>query len=355
MDAISKEPKYKNREWLFNSAVTLRITDGKIAEMIGANIKTIGKWRKKYGIPSSRESLPTVNDLLSIRCKTKDDDKKLLEKFNMTKNMLWKLREKYSIAPEYMLDIISKEHFKELYYDKKLSYSKISTDIDVPVWDLVHIAHVYGIQSRTRSEGIHISTGNSSSLSEYALDFISGEVMGDGSVVKISDYSASYYHTSKYKKYAEWLSSKFELFGIARTGNIMKRNKNGTITYSYASKAYPELLDIRKEWYPAGKKLIPKSLELTPVFMRQYYIGDGGLSSRSSRRRGINLYTCGFLKRDIDFLAGLLEDIGINTSYQKSSNILHMSPNTALLFLDYIGPCPKEIEDIYGYKWVVEK
>jgi len=171
-------------------------------------------------------------------------------------------------------------------------------------------------------------------ISQELLDLLEGELLGDGCIQMHSQRSARYNHGSKYKEYVEWLSMIFADLGLEQSGKINKYwdEKYSTFGYFYQSRSYPELVPLRQRFYPKGEKIVPKDLILTPIMVRQWLIGDGCLHNHAKKRPYIDFNTQDFDKASIN---RLLQKLGAKD----------------LDFLKWIGPCPKEIENIYGYKW----
>ncbi len=225
------------------------------------------------------------------------------------------------------------------------------------------------IERRSKGEAYHLSQGNHVDLSSKAMEFIEGELLGDGHLEKRSKYSAYYTHGSKYKEYVVWLSVIFDGFGVKQGGNITQHiNKiYKNIAYNYSSLYYSELLPLREKWYrlynpetdgPNWKyeyiKIVPRDIELTPLVCRQWYIGDGCLEHNKGSINGkecIRLSTEGFPIRDVRFLIEKLNGLGFQSSRTKKNKI-YISTKSVPAFLNYIGPCPV---DCYKYKWEIKK
>ncbi|MHA2231490.1 MAG: hypothetical protein ACXAB4_03260 [Candidatus Hodarchaeales archaeon] len=96
-----------------------------------------------------------------------------------------------------------------------------------------------------------------------------------------------------------------------------------------------------QRWYPKGKKLIPRELELSPEIVLHWYVGDG-----SASKYHLDFNTQSFKKLGSEFLAKLLKkEIGINghiNSYVASDNkktyhkILLYSHKESKKFFEYI-------------------
>jgi len=211
----------------------------------------------------------------------------------------------------------------------------------------------YGIPVRSISEGTFLALRNSVIITPDLLEFLGGELQGDGCVTMNGNRSAYYSHTSKYKEYLIWLSGLFDKWGIEQSGQIARRRDkqsefHGAITYRYKSRSYPELVPIRQRWYPNGKKTVPKDLELTPIMARQWYLGDGGFDNYERKHPGVVLSTCDFDRQSIDHLIEELNQLGFKVTYQPAHNSIRIWVRSVEDFLKWIGPCPIAC---YDYKW----
>ena len=197
-----------------------------------------------------------------------------------------------------------------------------------------------------------MSRRNNCNLSIEATHWIDGELLGDGCLHKISPRSAIFVYASKYQEYIEYVRDTLKSFGIEQAGKINRYySKWDCYTYHYSSCAYPELLTIHKEWYPEGKKIVPKGIVLTPLVCRQWYIGDGSLTYKEKNHR-VLLCTCGFTIPDVEWLIKQLREIGFWAIWQKKNmiSIVNKPHKEFNNFLEYIGECPVEC---YKYKWLL--
>ena len=239
---------------------------------------------------------------------------------------------------------------REKYWGDGLTCPEIGKLVNRNFRTILYWMEKLNISRRSKSLTNHLMQKNEDIiLSQKAKDFINGELLGDGTVIQRSIYSAYYSHGSKYKEYLEWLIENFQSWGI-ECMQIRKRECENYIGYYFATHDYPTFIEFRKRFYPNGKKIIPKNINLSPIVLRQFYIGDGGLIKSKSGKFSIKLYTYGFSIKDVLFLMVKLKELGIETTRQKS-NIIHIGVKSAPKYLDYIGKCPEEIKDIYGYKW----
>jgi hypothetical protein len=182
-------------------------------------------------------------------------------------------------------------------------------------------------------------------LTAHVLDWLNGELLGDGSLTKCSLFTTRFRYASKYLEYINYVIKTLNSFGIELSGKVNVGYGN---TYLYSSRCYCELLLLREVWYPDGKKVVPGGLRLTPVVCRQWYIGDGSLITKRFYKPYIVLYTCGFPISDVEWLIKQLWEIGILATRRPSDNSIGIATCSTLDFLNYIGQCPVEC---YQYKW----
>ncbi len=246
----------------------------------------------------------------------------------------------------------NKEWLEKKYLEEKLSTCRIAKECKVHNKTISRWLERFGVCRRTTGEGHHLTSGRHCNLSPVSIEWVNGELLGDASLYLASSYSALFTYASKYLEYINYISDILKSFGIE--GKIYERYQylKGTNCHSYAyrSLSYEELLSFYKEWYPENKKIVPKSIRLTPLTCCHWYIGDGTLECYKNGRPSIKLCTDGFLISDVEFLWQQLKDIGFKGNIHKSGNNfrIYISVHSVKKFLDYIGSCPVSC---YQYKW----
>lgn len=245
----------------------------------------------------------------------------------------------------------NKEWLYKKYWNEELSICRIAKLCGVSYTTIYKWLKRYNIPRRHHSEAIHLSTANHCNLSQKAIEWINGELLGDGHLRSRSSYSASFGYSSKYEEYIEYISNTLKSFGIKQTGRIRRRidKRHNNIIYHYVSRDYIELLPIRKKWYPKGKKMIPIDVRLTPLTLRQHYIGDGSLNHQKHGNPRIILATNGFKISEVKRLIKQLLRLGFKASRRPSRNTIGISNKFTKDFLDYIGKCPVSC---YQYKFL---
>lgn len=191
-------------------------------------------------------------------------------------------------------------------------------------------------------------------LTEEAIAWLNGELLGDGYMSSQFSVSARFRYSSKYLEYIEYVVKMLGSFGIEQSGRTHERITKWGHGYACQSRRYVDLYPLKKSWYPepACKKVVPRNITLTPITCRQWYIGDGCLHHGHKGRPSITLYTNAFSTQDVKWLIKQLWKIGVLATKRSSNNTIGISTHSTKDFLSYIGECPVEC---YKYKWSYEK
>lgn len=309
------------REWLYEQYIVYQRSAQDIARELSMGETTVYRALREHGIPIRSRS-----DASTLALNGSD-------LFNLLSDRNW-LYQQY---------IVFRKSIHQIAEEMGISGNSIERAL---------IRH--DIPRRNLSEAGLLSQSNHVNLSPLALEFLNGELLGDGCLFP-DTYSARYQHGNKHYDYLVWLSDILAGFGIRQVGNINTKHSRGVIAYSYSSSYYRELKPLYDLWYKDRIKIIPRGLVLTPLTVRQWYIGDGSLSANKSAiyrsQIVLNLACMSFTVEEIDWLASELQaETGCPFRMQKNK-CLWISFGHVQNFLDYIGPCPREIEHIYGYKW----
>jgi len=308
--------KYKDKEWLEKKYWNEGLSIVQIAKLCNMSCGAIWGILKRYNMP-----IRSCSDAALLFQKKKTGNIK-----HWDKNWL-----------------------KEKYLKEKLNATQISKECGVNRRTIDKWLKKFNIFTRSQNETVHLTKVNHCNLSQKAIEWINGELLGDGCLQPTSLYSAGFRYSSKYKEYINYISDTLKSFGIERSGRIIKyyNKRQDTYCYKYNSRSYKELMPIYKEWYPEGKKIIPKNIKLNPITLRQHYIGDGSLIHQNGNMR-IILCTCGFSILDVNWFVEKLNNLGFRAMRQPSRNIIHISTYSVIDFLNYIGECPV---NCYKYKF----
>ena len=244
----------------------------------------------------------------------------------------------------------NKEWLYNKYENEKLSSIEIGKMCNISESTIRRQLRKFNILIRSNSESHHLKNKNHCSLPPEAIEWINGELLGDGCLNSRCKYSAMFRYSSKYPEYIQYVSDKLRSFGIEQIGRMyqFKDKRYGSMTYYYCSRSYVELLPIYNQWYPNGDKIVPKDIKLTPLVARQWYTGDGSLIHSKTQKSYITLATNCFKNLDVKWLVRQLTELNIKASQQHSNNVIRIPCYSIKSFFDYIGNSPVQC---YKYKW----
>ena len=187
-------------------------------------------------------------------------------------------------------------------------------------------------------------------------NIITGLLLGDGCLRKKlksknatlvvkraqADYDYSKYHVDIFGDYVT-------ASGLKQLIKFDKRNNKNYYACEYALKACEELLDYYNRWYPDGKKIVPRDLELNGEIIATWFCDDGTIKKSKNNYFDISFATNGFSIEDVDYLQKLLSDryqvrIGICKA-KNNQRTIHLSDYaTRRLIVDIDPYFPKGME-----------
>jgi hypothetical protein len=151
-------------------------------------------------------------------------------------------------------------------------------------------------------------------LTSRQKEIILGSLLGDGSLRK-APLNSSFCKKQcvKYKEYVEWhikelfpFSKKIDTLystdkPIANKTGIAERKKVPRYLSAYAVRTcqHPIFTEIRRKWYPKGKKIVPRDIELTPLSVAVWFCDDG---NNNWKNREARIFTQSFTKKEANFL-----------------------------------------------------
>ena len=156
-------------------------------------------------------------------------------------------------------------------------------------------------------EGDEVLTFNPS-LPESILFCIESGLLGDGSICPTPrGHRYSEGHTLERKEYTQTVRQWFGNCVLAYRESIS--GYGSTICWA-ETKQYPELTELRKKWYPYGKKRVPEDIRWIKDFsVAKWYMDDGNLSHSEKQRDRATFSTHTFPKDDVGRLAAHLYDL----------------------------------------------
>lgn len=173
--------------------------------------------------------------------------------------------------------------------------------------------------------------------------FLYGLLLGDGSLVYAPNRkSCCYAHTDKNHSYLLWLKKQFTSFGI-ETSDIKPHTNN---SWNIKTKWYRNFVELRREWYPCGKKKIPK-IQMSPITLFNWYIGDGSFDKKSKSKKVV---ICSEFDQDgKQAMSDLINSLEIKTSVYY--NCIYIKAESRTAFFNYITSHNYPIPKCYIYKF----
>jgi len=117
------------------------------------------------------------------------------------------------------------------------------------------------------------------------------------------------------------------------------------------------IINLKSIWYNENKtRNIPRTLKITPILLRTFYIDDGYINYNNGYLQGIAFSTENFEYNDLIFLSTLIKtELNLNSIaiYKKQNGfIIRINKLEDIRkFFNYIGECPFELKEVFNYKW----
>lgn len=174
-------------------------------------------------------------------------------------------------------------------------------------------------------------------LTNTQTSIIIGSLLGDGCISHPIIYkptgnikSQSYFikpQATRSREYLEWHFEQLKPFSSSLYDGL-KRSAFRTSSNSIFT-------ELRKKWYPNGKKIVPKDLELNPLSLAIWYIDDGCIKVG---KRELTIATCGFNVADCRYLVLILMkcfDIESSVGY---GNVIFIKAKYIEKFIEIVRP-----------------
>jgi len=180
-----------------------------------------------------------------------------------------------------------------------------------------------------------------------ATQIIDGVMLSDGGVKlvhgKRSISLTPVFTLSQHSyQHVDWLNS--VRLALATLGVSSSEPKEYRPSYiQFHSRTHPFIAELRWRWYPAGIKVVPLDLVLTPLCLANWFMGDG-LSSTDDRFMRpavvVRLSSASFTLPEHKRLVSLLEGLAIAAFIGRSGKYLHINVSQWPVdrFMDLVEP-----------------
>lgn len=155
-------------------------------------------------------------------------------------------------------------------------------------------------------------------ISPSQFNLLEGHMLGDGCMILYGNSKNPHLVIDRSIKDIDYIRYSNDIFQditsakISYYDNSKKFIQNGKIykLCRFHTRSCPYLLKDYYRWYPNGKKIVPKDLQLTPLIVAIWFCDDGFARLRGKNKNRIHMRFCseGFTKEENEFLAKLLTD-----------------------------------------------
>ncbi|MCL4405278.1 hypothetical protein M1295_01745 [Patescibacteria group bacterium] len=152
------------------------------------------------------------------------------------------------------------------------------------------------------------------SLTKFQKSVILGSILGDGYVRQFPGRKNALLeinHSYTQKEYVDWKYS--ILRNVVLSEPKMRKTNGKRIAYRFYTQQLPELTNLIESFYPNGKKVIPKSLELDSIALSVWFMDDGSCCSDSD----YYLNTQQYLIQDQKILLKGLKGLGLDANLNR--------------------------------------
>jgi len=256
---------------------------------------------------------------------------------------------------------------KKLYLDDMLSTTKIplvmknTYNINISSVKCFQIIKRLGIL-RNKSESISLAVSsldyNKTFLTKEIENIINGIVIGDGYIYpNFNTKTARLSISGSKKEFIDYCGKLLKPYAPSESSYIPPSNpklRDGIGIWHINTKFHPDLFQMYLKWYPNNKKQIYENINLDPITVLLWYLGDGSLSSETeSNSKSLYFSTNLFKREDIEnILVKKFIDLGIETSRITFDNRLFIKTSSIPKLLNYMGG--KSPVECYSYKFYIE-
>lgn len=342
----------------------------------GANIPELLKMRTKKAIKHKadrlklkyknyrRENNFTDKEIIILRKKYPRKGTKINELLKRhTRKSIQSKTQELKIKYEGKYDI-KEEELRRLYVEEKMSSCKIAKVFGCRRGYIKRMLGKYDIPERAKREATILARGylKRVEITNELRSIIDGITIGDGSILSKSGITGyiSIGQRIDRRSWLEDLKNVLEDNGV-ECKKIYERDNGGEHyikgrlvfvkrSCDLITRCYVEFADERKRWYPDGKKIIPRNIQLDDRVLAYWYMGDGSINKDTFT---ISFATHGFEKEDVKYLADILNK---RFGYHPSIHIIRENQYKLELYrskeiTDFLKRTIKYRSGCFDYKW----
>ncbi|GAI18274.1 unnamed protein product, partial [marine sediment metagenome] len=257
--------------------------------------------------------------------------------------------------------IIERELLNSLIHGNGYSEQHIADIFGCSRTPIRNMIKKYGITSSSRGPNVTDFTFN-----DRQNEIFEGCMLGDGALTWAIN-NCYFRNTDKHKEYLIWLQKQL---GVEHISHIRPYYLDGFFDYRYELKTrvIPIIREQHIRWYPydsrwgtnqnRNNKIIPKDIELSPIRLLFWYIGDGGYTEYEGTAHFWNYLVYEdwlHLSKKIAKLLDVASGITINKESKDDDGIqkysLRLNRNVTNKFFDMVDDLGFDIPKCYLYKF----
>lgn len=265
---------------------------------------------------------------------------------NETIKIIWKGK---TIDPKYYSYII-------LEYIKGKSLSELEKELGYNISTIRSFIKNNGIEIRSVKQSVaKFHKQPTLIIDEFLEENLIGWILGDGGLrIPKNGINPKFHYTDKKKDHIDYICSILDKYNIHYNVSFRKSNK----CYYIDSEARPEFHEYYNMFYgyegldEHGRKYktLP-NIDLTPIKLKNWYIGDGSSSNQGKPGNHRGFIGCKFENPYItEQFKNLFGDDFKLYTLNNGMYQYYFTNNGLKKLLEYIGECPVKS---YKYKWIV--
>lgn len=195
-------------------------------------------------------------------------------------------------------------------------------------------------------------------LDDSRLEVVTGTMLGDASLYMGRLAANAQYRFKQSENHSEYVTAIRSALGpyvkcevTTEKNRCPSRDANGVISmaedlwdgrFVYAERfqsiSHPVFTALRRKWYPAGTKVVPRDIRLNWRVAAFWHCDDG---SNNQARTNVTLHTNGFSKADVEFLIERLrEDLGVasHIEWRREQPVVYIGKDSYFDFLAGVRP-----------------
>ena len=234
------------------------------------------------------------------------------------------------------------------------SGNKLSQKYNKNISSIMYLLRKNNIPIRSIGDNVVTSKYNKQNITftNEFVEILTGLLMGDGSLrIHNKGRNPYYTHTDKNLEAIQHFKQVFEIQGI-KVSNIWI-NKISKC-YFFQTEALKEFKDFYNLFYPVDTKKRLPNINLTPLILKYWYIGDGSIK----KQNGTQNNSCNISNKwGNNFILNQLKSLfNHSCNYYKDERrncgSFYISHKGFIKMLEYMGDCPMKC---YEYKWVIRR